>query len=123
MHHEIPSALIWRNQPHRSDRGQELKQVTPVTLAYANPDIAKFVTRGVPYDRSGTSIQGRIAKRHQAFSLEKLPSNMRRVMQMTLDGLTVAQMAAQLDTSENNIHQLRSRGMKKLKEVLGDGLD
>ena len=123
MHHEIPSALIWRNQPHRSDRGQELKQVTRVTLAYANPDIAKFVTRGVPYDRSGTSIQGRIAKRHQAFSLEKLPSNMRRVMQMTLDGLTVAQMAAQLDTSENNIHQLRSRGMKKLKEVLGDGLD
>ena len=72
MHHEIPSAL-WRYQPHRSDRGHELKQVTRVTLAYANPDIAKFVTRGVPYDRSGTSIQGRIAKRHQAFSLEKLP--------------------------------------------------
>jgi hypothetical protein len=73
VHHEIPSALIWRNQPHRSGGGQELQQFNWVTLAYANADIAKFVTRGVLYDCSGTSIQGRIAKRHQAFSLEKLP--------------------------------------------------
>ena len=58
MHHEIPSALIWRNQPHRSDGGQKLQQFIRVILAYANADIAKFVTRGVLYDRSGTSIQG-----------------------------------------------------------------
>jgi RNA polymerase sigma factor (sigma-70 family) len=60
---------------------------------------------------------------HFATALAKLSPKMRRVMQMTVDGLTVPQMAAELNTSENNIHQLRSRSMKKLKEVLGDGLD
>ena len=56
-------------------------------------------------------------------ALNKLPDNMRRVLQRTLDGATVPQIAAELNTSENNVHQLRSRGMKKLKEVLGNGLD
>lgn len=58
-----------------------------------------------------------------AAALKKLPDNMRHVLQLTLDGLSVPQIAERLNTSNDNVYQLRSRGMKKLKEVLGDGLD
>jgi RNA polymerase sigma factor (sigma-70 family) len=61
---------------------------------------------------------GRVAR-----ALAQLPERNRQVLQMTLDQRTVPQIAAALDTSEQNIHQLRSRGMKKLKEVLGHGHD
>ena len=56
-------------------------------------------------------------------ALKKLPDNMRKVLELTLEGLDVPQIAAQLNTSNDNVYQLRSRGMKKLKEVLGHGLD
>jgi RNA polymerase sigma factor (sigma-70 family) len=56
-------------------------------------------------------------------ALQELPDNQRQVFEMTLDSKSVPQIAAALDTSENNVHQLRSRGMKKLKEVLDHGLD
>jgi RNA polymerase sigma factor (sigma-70 family) len=58
-----------------------------------------------------------------AAAFKKLPDTMRQVLELSLAGLSVPQIAAKLDTSNNNVHQLRSRGMKKLKEVLGDGLD
>jgi DNA-binding NarL/FixJ family response regulator len=48
---------------------------------------------------------------------------MRQVLELTLDGLDVPQIASKLNTSKDNVYQLRSRGLKKLKEVLGDGLD
>jgi RNA polymerase sigma factor (sigma-70 family) len=56
-------------------------------------------------------------------ALQELPDNQRQVFEMTLDSKSVPQIATALDTSENNVHQLRSRGMKKLKEVLDHGLD
>jgi RNA polymerase sigma factor (sigma-70 family) len=56
-------------------------------------------------------------------ALQQLPHTQRQVFEMTLDSKSVPQIAAALDTSENNVHQLRSRGMKKLKEVLDHGLD
>ena len=42
---------------------------------------------------------------------------------MTLDEQPVPEIAATLKTSEQNVHQLRSRGLKKLKEVLEHDLD
>jgi RNA polymerase sigma factor (sigma-70 family) len=65
----------------------------------------------------------RSAAERVAAALKKLPDNMRQVLELTLDGLDVPQIAAKLNTSKDNVYQLRSRGMKKLKEVLGDGLD
>ena len=56
-------------------------------------------------------------------ALAQLPDRSRQVLQMTLDQRSVTEIAAALETSEQNVHQLRSRGMKKLKEVLRDGLD
>jgi RNA polymerase sigma factor (sigma-70 family) len=56
-------------------------------------------------------------------ALRELPDTQRQVFEMTLDSKSVPQIAATLDTSENNVHQLRSRGMKKLKEVLDHGLN
>jgi RNA polymerase sigma factor (sigma-70 family) len=58
-----------------------------------------------------------------ARALEQLPDKQRQVLELSLGSTTVPQIAAALDTSENNVHQLRSRGMRKLKEVLGHGLD
>jgi RNA polymerase sigma factor (sigma-70 family) len=58
-----------------------------------------------------------------ARALAQLPERNRQVLQLTLDERSVPEIAATLDTSEQNIHQLRSRGMKKLKEVLEHGLD
>jgi RNA polymerase sigma factor (sigma-70 family) len=65
----------------------------------------------------------RSAAERVAAALKKLPDNMCQVLELTLDGLDVPQIAAKLNTSKDNVYQLRSRGMKKLKEVLGDGLD
>ena len=65
----------------------------------------------------------RSATERIAAALKKLPDNMRQVLELTLDGLDVPQIAAKLNTSKDNVYQLRSRGMKKLKEVLGDGPD
>jgi len=56
-------------------------------------------------------------------ALAALPERNRQVLQLSLDGRTVQEIATALETSENNIHQLRSRGMKKLKEVLEHGSD
>jgi RNA polymerase sigma factor (sigma-70 family) len=58
-----------------------------------------------------------------ARALAQLPERNRQVLQMTLDEQSVPEIAATLDTSEQNVHQLRSRGLKKLKEVLEHGLD
>jgi RNA polymerase sigma factor (sigma-70 family) len=58
-----------------------------------------------------------------ARALAQLPERNRQVLQMTLDEQPVQQIAATLETSEQNVHQLRSRGMKKLKEVLEHDLD
>jgi RNA polymerase sigma factor (sigma-70 family) len=58
-----------------------------------------------------------------ARALARLPERNRQVLQLTLDERSVPEIAATLDTSEQNVHQLRSRGMKKLKEVLEHGLD
>jgi RNA polymerase sigma factor (sigma-70 family) len=58
-----------------------------------------------------------------ARALAQLPERNRQVLQMTLDQRSVPEIATALDTSEQNVHQLRSRGLKKLKEVLGHGLD
>jgi RNA polymerase sigma factor (sigma-70 family) len=55
-------------------------------------------------------------------ALQQLPDKQRQVLELTLDSTPVPQIAATLDTSENNVHQLRSRGLKKLKEVLEHGL-
>lgn len=67
--------------------------------------------------------ESRSAAERVAAALKKLPDNMRQVLELTLDGLDVPQIASKLNTSKDNVYQLRSRGMKKLKEVLGDGLD
>ena len=47
----------------------------------------------------------------------------RAVVQMTLEGVPVDEIAAHLDTNPTNVYQLRRRGLKQLREVLGDGLD
>jgi RNA polymerase sigma factor (sigma-70 family) len=58
-----------------------------------------------------------------ANGIPQIPSGDQRiVVEMTLDGLTTAEIAAHLDTSHDNVYQLRRRGLQKLKEVLGDGL-
>jgi RNA polymerase sigma factor (sigma-70 family) len=76
------------------------------------------------FDEFERNEERRSAAERVAAALKKVPSeDMRRVLELTLDGLEVAQIAAQLNTSKDNVYQLRSRGMKKLKEVLGDGLD
>jgi RNA polymerase sigma factor (sigma-70 family) len=76
------------------------------------------------FDEFERNEERRSATERVAAALKKVPSeDMRRVLDLTLDGLEVAQIAAQLNTSKDNVYQLRSRGMKKLKEVLGDGLD
>jgi len=76
------------------------------------------------FDEFERNEERRSATERVAAALKKVPSeDMRRVLELTLDGLEVAQIAAQLNTSKDNVYQLRSRGMKKLKEVLGDGLD
>ena len=59
-----------------------------------------------------------------ANAIEKIPSeDQRTVLRMTLEGYETHEIAAHLGTSENNVYQLRRRGLKALKEVLGDGLD
>ena len=50
-------------------------------------------------------------------------ADQRAVLEMTLDGVPADEIAAALDTSLDNVYQLRRRGLTKLKEVLGDGLD
>ena len=53
-----------------------------------------------------------------------IPSaDQRAVVQMTLEGVPVDEIAEALATSVDNVYQLRRRGLTKLKEVLGDGLD
>jgi RNA polymerase sigma factor (sigma-70 family) len=71
-------------------------------------------------DRSQERVE---AADRVARALAQLPQRNRQVLQMTLDEQSVSEIAATLDTSEQNVHQLRSRGMKKLKEVLDHGLD
>lgn len=52
-------------------------------------------------------------------ALPEVPSeNMRAVILFTLDGMPLAEIAAQLRTSHDNAYQLRSRGLRKLKEVM-----
>ena len=75
------------------------------------------------FDELERAEERREAADRIAAALKKLPDNMRQVLQLSLEGLTVPQIAAKLDTSNDNVYQLRSRGMRKLKEVLGDGLD
>jgi RNA polymerase sigma factor (sigma-70 family) len=75
------------------------------------------------FDEFERGEERRQATDRVAAALEKLPANQRRVLELTLEGMDVPQIAAALKTSTDNVYQLRSRGMKKLKEVLGDGLD
>jgi RNA polymerase sigma factor (sigma-70 family) len=76
------------------------------------------------FDEFERNEERRSATERVAAALKKVPSqDMRRVLELTLDGLEVPQIAAKLNTSKDNVYQLRSRGLKKLKEVLGDGLD
>lgn len=75
------------------------------------------------FDEFERREEQRSAADRVARALTKLRENQRRVIELSLAGLDVPQIAAELSTSTANVHQLRSRGMKKLKEVLGDGLD
>ncbi len=55
--------------------------------------------------------------------LSRIPSaDQRAVVEMTRDGVPADEIAGALDTSLDNVYQLRRRGLTKLKEVLGDGL-
>jgi len=59
-----------------------------------------------------------------AGALPLVPSeDQRAVLQMTLEGVPAGEIAAHLDTTLDNVYQLRRRGLQKLKEVLGDALD
>lgn len=59
-----------------------------------------------------------------AHGIERIPSaDQRAVVRMTLDGVPAEEIAHELGKSVDNVYQLRRRGLKKLEEVLGDGLD
>ena len=59
-----------------------------------------------------------------ARAIPLIPSDdQRAVVQMTREEVPAVEIAARLGTSVENVYQLRLRGLKKLKEVLGDGLD
>lgn len=85
------------------------------------------------FDAELARIADELAEREQekleahdliANALPLIPSDdQRTVVQMTLEGVPADEIAAHLDTTHDNIYQLRRRGLAKLKEVLGDGLD
>lgn len=75
------------------------------------------------FDELERAEEQRLNAERLAAGIAKLKGKMRRVFELTLEGLEVPQIAAELNTSTDNVYQLRSRGLKKLKEVLGDGLD
>jgi DNA-directed RNA polymerase specialized sigma24 family protein len=51
--------------------------------------------------------------------LEHLPNpNQRRTIELTLEGWSTAEIATELGTSVDNVHQLRSRGFTLLRKDL-----
>ena len=75
------------------------------------------------FDELERDEERRLAAERVTAAIQQLKGKMRRVFELTLEGFDVPQIAAELNTSTDNVYQLRSRGLKKLKEVLGDGLD
>jgi RNA polymerase sigma factor (sigma-70 family) len=54
-------------------------------------------------------------------ALPSLPNeNMRAVIVMSLDGAELPEIAAKLDTSPDNVYQLRSRALRKLRAAMQD---
>ena len=52
-----------------------------------------------------------------ARALDRLPNpNQRRTIELTRDGFTTDEIAVRLDTSIDNVHQLRSRGFAQLRK-------
>jgi RNA polymerase sigma factor (sigma-70 family) len=84
-----------------------------------DPDLAREAERRAAREAEQLEAQDMLDR---AFPL--IPNeDMRVVLQMTLDKVPAEEIAAHLDTSVDNVYQLRRRGLKKLREVLGDGLD
>ena len=52
-----------------------------------------------------------------AHALDRLPNpNQRRAIELTRDGFTTDEIAERLNTSSDNVHQLRSRGFAQLRK-------
>lgn len=51
-------------------------------------------------------------------AIGRLPDNRRRLVLLSLRGLSTAQMAAELDISEGNVRQLLSRARHQLKSLI-----
>jgi RNA polymerase sigma factor (sigma-70 family) len=69
--------------------------------------------------RFGAELAGREDLDALLAALPQLPNeNMRAVIVLTLDGMELPEIAEQLGTSHDNVYQLRSRGIRKLREVM-----
>lgn len=58
-----------------------------------------------------------------AEAMEHLPENQREVVALTFQGAEIDEICTQLDLSRDNAYQRRSRGLKKLAQLLRDHED
>lgn len=69
-------------------------------------------------------FESRLAKDEVDRAIEQVASeDQRRVLRLSLDGYPVAEIAKQLGTNVDNVYQLRSRGQRRLNEILGGADD
>jgi hypothetical protein len=61
--------------------------------------------------------RGADAREFLAWALPRVPDAQRRVLEMTFDGATVPEIVAELDVTEANAYQLRSRGLRELARL------
>jgi RNA polymerase sigma factor (sigma-70 family) len=87
----------------------------------ADPEDA--VRRGSPAEGDAARRRFEDAERQDereaflAWALPQLGDNRRRVLELTLDGVPLDEIASALDVSHDNAYQLRSRGLKDLKKL------
>jgi RNA polymerase sigma factor (sigma-70 family) len=81
-------------------------------------DLARIAEERAEREAEQVEIQEAVER-----AIAKIPSEDQRVvLEMTTKGYETDEIAGRLGTSADNVYQLRRRGLKKLKEVLGDGL-
>jgi hypothetical protein len=68
-------------------------------------------------DRFARDERGAEVRDFLAWALPRVKAARRRVLELTFHGAAVPEIAAELDITEGNAHQLRSRGMKDLKRL------
>lgn len=113
---EYPAAFVLRCVRNRClDR---LRQHSGHHISTTHVDLSVVADNTEADDDNEAIFAGRIEIVMQ--TIDKMPPNRRDVMKLSLKGMTVASISAELGITESNTRQILSRARRQLRDKLAD---